>query len=188
MHRKSVLHRAFPSGSGCRQVWQAQSQQLEESSHIPDVTPLKFPDKEFICLSCTVLWVCFVTDHVHPEHSPSSHAACLHSPAEWLGHVALGHYLRAFHLSSQEQFQDELMFVSVKHNLKPYVFIKAICPSPKVEDSCDFICPTLELLKSDFIYLTFVKTNIVWPNFPMSLSVSVRALGKEGLPCSANEG
>lgn len=103
------------------------------------MTPLEFPDKEFICLSSTVLPLCFVTDQVHSEHSPSRHATCLHSPAEGLGHVALGHYLRAFRLSSQEQFQDELMFISVKHNLKPYVFIKAICTSPEVEDRCDFI-------------------------------------------------
>lgn len=123
-------------------------------------------------------------DQVHPEHNPSRHAACLHSPAEWLGHVALGHYLRVFHLSSQEQFRDELLFISVKHNLKPYVFIKATCTSPEVEDRCDFICPTLELLKTAFIYLTFLKISIVCPDFPMSLCVSVWALGRGDCPAA----
>jgi len=44
------------------------------------------------------------------------------------------------------------------------------------------VCPTYEILKTDFVYLTFAKMNIVWPNFPMSLSVSVRALGREDCP------
>lgn len=96
-------------------------------------------------------WMCFVTDRVHTVHNTSRHAACLNSPTEWLGHVALGYYLRVFDLSSQEWFQGELMFTSVKHNLKP-CFRQGNIHSPEA-DHGHFICPCWELLKTDFFYI-----------------------------------
>lgn len=128
---------------------------------------------------------CFVADQVHPEHSPSRHATCLHSLAEWLGHVVLSHYLRAFDLSSQLQFQDELMFIPVRKNLKP-CFHQGKIHFSWSRRSMWFHLSNLGVLKTDVTYLTFVKINIMWPNFPMSLSVPVWALEKEGLHCSAN--
>lgn len=65
--------------------------------------------------------------------------------------------------------------MSVIYNLKPYDFIKANYTCPNVDCRRDFTCPSLELLKSGFMFAifggTWVAKLFLWPFlFPWKLS------------------